>query len=149
MSKSVKVLFEHVLQSADLVADYIKDATKKKLLEDVGLQDKVIRRLQLLVRRLNICHLTFETSIRQFLGRKSGMRDILVHEYYNVDAPLVWRGKTDYHPCVNICSRVIENNNSHPASNGAGFKILRKTKKRIRRARGARLLCCPGFRSGG
>ncbi|MEK7161404.1 MAG: DUF86 domain-containing protein [Patescibacteria group bacterium] len=112
MSKSVKVLLEHVLQSADLVADYIKDATKKKLLEDVGLQDKVIRRLAIIGEAVKHLPSDFRNKHKAIPWKEiAGMRDILVHEYYNVDAPLVWRVAKFRLPSMRkYLSRVIENN---------------------------------------
>lgn len=92
MSKSVNVLLGHILQSADLVADYIKGATRQKFLENVGLQDKVIRRLAIIGEAVKHLPSDFRNKHKTIPWKEiAGMRDILVHEYYNVDAPLVWR----------------------------------------------------------
>ena len=92
MAKSIKILIGHILQSSDLVAVYIKDATRRKFLEDVGLQDKVIRRLAVIGEAVKNLPPDFRAKHKIIPWKDiAGMRDILVHEYYDVDSPLVWR----------------------------------------------------------
>lgn len=92
MSKNVKVLLKHILQSADLVFKYTKGVSRTRFLEDVGIQDKVIRRLAIIGEAVKGLSADFRAKHKVIPWKDiAGMRDILVHEYYEVDTPLVWR----------------------------------------------------------
>jgi hypothetical protein len=48
MSKSIKALLQHIEQSSEISMGYIKNVSQSRFLEDIGLQDKVIRRLAII-----------------------------------------------------------------------------------------------------
>ena len=92
MSKSIKALLEHIRQSSEIALDYIKDVPKVVFLEDVGLQDKVIRRLAIIGEAVKGLPKEFRSKHPSIAWKDiAGMRDILVHEYYDVNSLLVWR----------------------------------------------------------
>jgi uncharacterized protein with HEPN domain len=92
MSKSVKALLQHIEQSSEIALSYIKNVSKTKFLEDVGLQDKVIRRLAIIGEAVKGLPKDFRAKHPVIAWKDiAGMRDILVHEYYDVNTLLVWR----------------------------------------------------------
>lgn len=92
MSKSPEVLLEHIIQSAELVQKYIKGKTRLQFFEDIGLQDKVIRRLAVIGEAVKGLPKSFLDGHPDIAWKDiAGMRDVLVHEYYDVDTSLVWK----------------------------------------------------------
>ena len=92
MSKSVKALLQHIGQSSQIALAYMKDVSKARFLEDVGLQDKVIRRLAIIGEAVKGLPEEFRARHPAIAWKDiAGMRDILVHEYYDVNTLLVWR----------------------------------------------------------
>lgn len=80
-----------MLQSAELVITYTAQCSKDEFLEDVQLQDAVIRRLLVIAEAAR----RVSTSTRQTLPNISwqeinGMRNRLVHEYDDVNLNIVW-----------------------------------------------------------
>jgi uncharacterized protein with HEPN domain len=92
MSKSIKALLQHIQQSSKIALEYVKGVKKDEFLEDVGLQDKVIRRLAIIGEAVKGLPKNFRNQHPSIAWKDiAGMRDILVHEYYDVNTLLVWR----------------------------------------------------------
>lgn len=92
MSKDAKALLQHIQQSSEIALSYIKGVTKTRFLEDVGLQDKAIRRLAIIGEAVKGLPKEFRTKHSTIAWKDiAGMRDVLVHEYYDVNTLLVWR----------------------------------------------------------
>ncbi|QDZ38975.1 DUF86 domain-containing protein [Euhalothece natronophila Z-M001] len=80
-----------MLQSAELVVTYTEQCTKAEFLENMQLQDAVIRRLLVIAeaaRRVS------EETRQRFSNiawqEINGMRNRLVHEYDDVNLNIVW-----------------------------------------------------------
>jgi uncharacterized protein with HEPN domain len=92
MSKSIKARLQHIEQSSEIALAYIKGFTKAEFVEDVGLQDKVIRRLAIIGEAVKGLSQDFRKKHPKIAWKDiAGMRDVLVHEYYDVNTNLVWR----------------------------------------------------------
>ena len=80
-----------MLQSAELVARYTANCSKAQFLDDIQLQDSVIRRLLVLA---EAAKRTPVETLEQFPGiawrEINGMRNRLVHEYDDIDLDIVW-----------------------------------------------------------
>jgi uncharacterized protein with HEPN domain len=80
-----------ILQAARLIASYLKDTTEADFLANSEKQDAVIRRLEIIGEAT--AHLTETTrqAIPELPFRKMrGMRNIVAHDYGNVDLKIVW-----------------------------------------------------------
>jgi uncharacterized protein with HEPN domain len=80
-----------ILQAARLIASYLKDTTEADFLANSEKQDAVIRRLEIIGEAT--AHLTETTrqAIPELPFRKMrGMRNIVAHDYANVDLKIVW-----------------------------------------------------------
>ena len=80
-----------MLQSAELVQQYTTDCSKDEFINNVQLQDAVIRRLLVIAeaaRRVseNTRQNLFNVSWKEI----NGMRNRLVHEYDDIDLDIVW-----------------------------------------------------------
>ena len=80
-----------ILQAARLIASYLKDTTEADFLANSEKQDAVIRRIEIVGE--SAAHLTETTrqAIPELPFRKMrGMRNIVAHDYGNVDLRIVW-----------------------------------------------------------
>lgn len=92
-----------ILQAARLIASYLKDATETGFLANGEKQDAVIRRIEIIGEAT--AHLTETTrqAIPELPVRKMrGMRNIVTHDYANVDLRIIWEVGTAHVP--EICS---------------------------------------------
>jgi len=80
-----------ILQCAELVAQYLAGKTEAMFLEDVLLQDAIVRRLEIVgeaARRLSP-EARSELSQIDWSGA-IGMRNIMIHQYDNLELDTVW-----------------------------------------------------------
>jgi len=80
-----------ILEAARLIASYLKDTTEIDFLANSEKQDAVIRRIEIIGEAT--AHLTETTrqAIPELTFRKMrGMRNIVAHDYANVDLRIVW-----------------------------------------------------------
>jgi uncharacterized protein with HEPN domain len=80
-----------ILQAARLIASYLKGTTEADFLANSEKQDAVIRRLEIIGEAT--AHLTETTrqAIPELPFRKMrGMRNIVAHDYGNVDLKIIW-----------------------------------------------------------
>jgi uncharacterized protein with HEPN domain len=95
-----------ILHSADLIGSYVKDTTKDQFIADNQKQDAVMRRIEIIGEAA--VHLSEETrkAIPELPFRKMrGMRNIVAHDYANVDLGIIWEVATEHVP--DLC-RVLE-----------------------------------------
>jgi len=92
-----------ILEAARLVASYVKDTTEAAFRADRQKQDAVVRRIEIIGEAAR--HLTEVTrkGLPELPYRKMrGMRNIVAHDYANVDLKIVWEVATVYLP--EICA---------------------------------------------
>jgi uncharacterized protein with HEPN domain len=80
-----------ILEAARLIGAYVKDTTETDFHVDKQKQDAVIRRIEIIGEAA--AHLTDATrqAIPELAFRKMrGMRNIVAHDYANVDLKIVW-----------------------------------------------------------
>jgi len=80
-----------ILQAARLIASYLKNTTEADFLANSEKQDAVIRRIEIIGEAT--AHLTETTrqAIPELPFRKMrGMRNLVAHDYANVDLKIVW-----------------------------------------------------------
>ena len=80
-----------ILQAARLIVSYLGNTTEAEFLSNIEKQDAVIRRLEIIGEAT--AHLTDATrqAIPQLPFRKMrGMRNIVAHNYGNVNLKIVW-----------------------------------------------------------
>jgi uncharacterized protein with HEPN domain len=88
-----------ILEAARLISSYIADTAEAAFRQDTQKQDAVIRRIEIIGEAA--AHLDQETrrAIPQLSFRKMrGMRNIVAHDYANVDVQIVWEVATTQIP---------------------------------------------------
>jgi uncharacterized protein with HEPN domain len=91
MKKDINIFLEHILDAINLIEEYTKDKKKTEFLESVQLQDSVIRRIEIIGEAFK----NIPNDIKEFYKsipwkEITGMRDILIHQYFGVDLELTW-----------------------------------------------------------
>lgn len=93
MNKDVNIFLSHILESIEAIEEYTKDLdSESAFIQDKETQDSVIRRLEIIgeaIRKLpeETKQQASEVSWKEIMA----MRNILIHEYFGVDLPLVWQ----------------------------------------------------------
>ena len=90
MQRNLQFLLD-MLQSAELVVTYTAQCTKDEFLNDIQLQDSVIRRLLVIAEAARrVSEATRQTLPNISWQEINGMRNRLVHNYDDVNLAIVW-----------------------------------------------------------
>ncbi len=90
--KDDKIYIEHILQSIDRIKTYLADKDYKTFSDDFLTQDAVVRQLEIIgeaTKRLS--EKLREDNPDVPWSDMAGMRDILIHDYIDVDIDIVWK----------------------------------------------------------
>ena len=91
MDKDPKIFLTHILESINLIEGYTKGKKETDFVRSVDLQDKVIRRLEIVGEAVRHLPETLRQNYPQIPWREiAGTRDKFIHEYFGVDLALTW-----------------------------------------------------------
>jgi len=91
MINEPSIFLQHMIESIELIEKRTKNVTRAEFVEDVDLQDMVIRRLEVIGEAVR----NLPKEIRQkhsYINWQDpvGMRSALIHGYFQVDLDVVW-----------------------------------------------------------
>jgi uncharacterized protein with HEPN domain len=90
MERDLQFLLD-MLQSAELIMTYTNQCEKDEFIDNVQLQDSVIRRLLVIAEAARrVSEMTRQTLPNISWQEINGMRNRLVHEYDDVNLNIVW-----------------------------------------------------------
>jgi uncharacterized protein with HEPN domain len=90
-SKNPLIYLDHILESVTLIEKYLKNVDKTKFLRQTGTQDKVIRRLEIIGEAVKNVSPDIRAKYPNVEWKKiAGMRDVLIHDYFEVELDLAW-----------------------------------------------------------
>jgi uncharacterized protein with HEPN domain len=90
MERDLQSLLD-MLQSAQIVADYLQGRSQNELTTDLQLQDAIIHRLLIIGEASKrVSEITRQTLTAIPWAAINGMRNRLVHEYDEIDLDVVW-----------------------------------------------------------
>lgn len=93
MNKIAKPYFEDIIKSIKIIEKYLFeiDFNRDAFDNDLQLQDAIIRRLEIIGEATKRLEEDFKNQYPHIPWRKmAGMRDVLIHDYDEVDLDLVW-----------------------------------------------------------
>jgi uncharacterized protein with HEPN domain len=92
MTRELKVYIEDILESLDIVIDYIKDIDEEEFYSSIQLQDAVIRRFEIIGEAAKQVPDSFRNKHSHIPWRKmAGLRDVLIHHYFGVSISRIWK----------------------------------------------------------
>ena len=92
MKRDLKIYLADILESSDLIADYLKKIDYQKFSKDIGIQDKVLRRLSIIGEIARSLPKGFKEKHPKIpWERIAGMRNVIIHEYFGVEMQRIWK----------------------------------------------------------
>lgn len=91
MKKDPKIFITHIIESIDLIEEYARDISTKEFHANRAIQDAIIRRLEIIGEAVKNIPITFKNIHANIPWKQmAGMRDVLIHEYFDIDLSLTW-----------------------------------------------------------
>lgn len=92
MKKSPKIFLEHIQESILLIEEYATGLSQADFFRKRFSQDAIIRRLEIMGEAVKNLPMSFRSQHTHIPWKQmAGMRDILIHEYFEVDLGLTWQ----------------------------------------------------------
>ena len=90
--KDDNIYIDHIFQSIDRINSYLKGKDYQSFSKDFLRQDAVVRQLEIIGEATKRISREFRANYPQVPGSDmAGMRDILIHDYIDVDTDIVWK----------------------------------------------------------
>lgn len=95
MNKDPRIFLGHIIESIGYIEEYTRGKTREDFLHIVELQDKVVRRLEIIGEAVRHLSVTLKSEHPDVPWKEiAGMRDVLIHEYFGIDMELTWEAAT-------------------------------------------------------
>ena len=89
--KDDTVYLRHIYEAIEKVESYLSDASFESFSQNDMMIDAVVRELEIIGEATgNLSNSFCEKHQQVPWGKVRGIRNVLVHEYYNVDLTIVW-----------------------------------------------------------
>ena len=91
MKKDPYLYLDHIIESIQAIVDYLINISKESFLVTPQIQDAICRRLEIIGEAANKLDSEFTEKHPHIPWYKIvGMRNLLIHEYFNVDLDQFW-----------------------------------------------------------
>lgn len=91
MNKSPVIYLKHILECIELIEERIKDVSYKDFINNIDLQDMIIRRLEIIGEAVRNLPREYRQKYQHINWQSpADMRSVLIHGYLEVDLDVVW-----------------------------------------------------------
>jgi uncharacterized protein with HEPN domain len=91
MSKQKQKFIEHILESIELIEEYLKGISEKEFWEKKQIQDSVLRRIEIIGEASKNLPSELKESLPEVPWQRiTGLRNVLSHHYWGVDLKMTW-----------------------------------------------------------
>ena len=92
MKKDPKIFLIHIVTSVEAIETYINGLTKDQFVDSQQTQDAIIRRVEIIGEAVKNLPNDFRKQHPDVSWKQAtGMRDMMIHEYFGVDLNIVWK----------------------------------------------------------
>lgn len=99
--KSDSIYIEHILNSINSIQEYISGLSLEIFLEDRKTQDAVVRQFEIIGEASKRISSDFQDNHPNIpWSEMAGMRDVLIHDYIDVNFEIVWKTAKENIPVV-------------------------------------------------
>ncbi len=91
MKRELGLFIEDILESVKLIEKYIGSTSKEGFGNNQKLKDSIIRRLEIIGEAVKNIPNDFKEKYPEVPWKKiAGLRDIIIHTYFNIDLDITW-----------------------------------------------------------
>lgn len=100
-SKDNTIYLRHIVDSCNQIAEYIEGFDKETFLKDAKTQDAVMRQIEIIGEAIRNMEESFKAKHAEVDWINiAGMRNRLIHEYFQVNLNAVWSAAVDEVPSL-------------------------------------------------
>lgn len=110
MPRDFRLYVDDILEAIQQIRAYVSDQSEEAFSKDRKTQDAVIRNLEIIGEAAGKIPERIQAGEPQIDWRKiAGLRNILIHEYFGINLPIVWDViQTKLGPLETVCRRLLE-----------------------------------------
>lgn len=101
MTKDPKIFLNHILESINLLEKYLQGVTPEQFEKSEEKHDLIVRRIEVIGEAAKSIPEEFKQQHPEVPWRDIGdMRNVLIHEYFDIDYKIVWKTATEFVPLL-------------------------------------------------
>ncbi len=110
MLRDFRLYLDDILEAIQQIRSYLANQDEEAFTKDRKTQDAVIRNLEIIGEAAGNLPEQIQKTVPEIDWRKiKGLRNILIHEYFGINLPILWDVvQTKLGPLETVCRKLIE-----------------------------------------